>query len=116
MSGVHSQARGASRSVVVGTAGMMESVHPFLSHTIMMKFERSAKCRPGPFLSKFNVRILLVNPQGPTVIPRTYFRALVQSDGSRSVMGIPGQIGLYLSYVIDPITPTMRAMTWNCYD
>jgi hypothetical protein len=28
-------------------------------------------------------------------------------------MGIPGQIGLYLSYVIDPINPKMRAMTWN---
>jgi hypothetical protein len=28
--------------------------------------------------------------------------ALVQSDGGRSVMGIPGQIGLYLSYVIAP--------------
>jgi hypothetical protein len=31
-------------------------------------------------------------------------------------MRIPGQIGLYLSYVIDPINPTMRARTWNCYD
>jgi len=31
-------------------------------------------------------------------------------------MGIPGQIGLDLSYVIDPLNPTMRAMTWNCYD
>src|SRR5882672_4606876 len=42
--------------------------------------------------------------------------ALVQSDGGRSVMGIAGQIGLYLSYVIDPINPNTRAMTWNCYD
>jgi hypothetical protein len=42
--------------------------------------------------------------------------ALVQSDGGRSVIGIPGQIGLYLSYVIDPINPKMRAMTWNYYD
>src|SRR5216683_2737293 len=31
-------------------------------------------------------------------------------------MRIPGQIGLYLSYVIDPINPKMRAMTWNFYD
>src|SRR5262249_10057384 len=42
--------------------------------------------------------------------------ALVQSDGGHSVMGIAGQIGLYLSYVIDPINPKTRAMTWNCYD
>jgi hypothetical protein len=42
--------------------------------------------------------------------------ALVQSDGGRSVMGIPGQIGLSLSYVIDPSNPKLRAMTWNCYD
>src|SRR5262245_45321238 len=42
--------------------------------------------------------------------------ALVQSDGGHSVMGIAGQIGLYLSYVIDPINPKMRAMTWDCYD
>jgi hypothetical protein len=31
-------------------------------------------------------------------------------------MGIPGPIGLSLSYVIAPSNPTMRAMTWNCYD
>ena len=42
--------------------------------------------------------------------------ALVQSDGGRSVIGIPGQIGLSLSYVIDPLNPKMRAMIWNCYD
>jgi hypothetical protein len=34
--------------------------------------------------------------------PHTDTLALVQSDGGRSVMGIPGQIGLYLSYVIAP--------------
>jgi hypothetical protein len=42
--------------------------------------------------------------------------ALVQFDGNRSVIEISGHIGLYLSYVIDPINPKMRAMTWNFYD
>src|SRR2546428_4525465 len=42
--------------------------------------------------------------------------ALVQFDGNRYVIEISGHIGLYLSYVIDPINPKMRAMTWNFYD
>src|SRR3989442_14435125 len=43
-------------------------------------------------------------------------RALVQFDGERYVIEIAGQIGLYLSYVIDPINPKMQAMTWTFYD
>ena len=42
--------------------------------------------------------------------------ALVQSDGDRSVMGIPGQIRLCLPSVIDLINPERRSMTWNCDD
>jgi hypothetical protein len=42
--------------------------------------------------------------------------ALVQFDGERYVIEIAGQIGLYLSYVIDPINPKMQAMTWTFYD
>src|SRR5712671_8207832 len=42
--------------------------------------------------------------------------ALVQFDGERYVIEISGQIGLYLSYVIDPINPKMKAMTWTFYD
>ncbi len=42
--------------------------------------------------------------------------ALVQFDGKRYVIEIAGQIGLYLSYVIDPINPKMQAMTWTFYD
>ena len=42
--------------------------------------------------------------------------ALVQFDRNRYVIEISGHIGLYLSYVIDPINPKMRAMTWNFYD
>ena len=43
-------------------------------------------------------------------------KALVQFDGERYVIEIAGQIGLYLSYVIDPINPKMKAMTWTFYD
>ena len=43
-------------------------------------------------------------------------QALVQFDGERYVIEIAGQIGLYLSYVIDPINPKMKAMTWTFYD
>src|SRR6266436_10356682 len=42
--------------------------------------------------------------------------ALVQFDGERYVIEIAGQNGLYLSYVIDPINPMMKAMTWTFYD
>ena len=42
--------------------------------------------------------------------------ALVQFDGERYVIEIAGQIGLYLSYVIDPINPKMKAMIWTFYD
>src|SRR5262249_47082355 len=42
-------------------------------------------------------------------------QALVQFDGNRYVIEISGQIGLCLSFVIDPINPKVRAMTWNCY-
>src|SRR5258705_9933958 len=42
--------------------------------------------------------------------------ALVQFDGEHYVIEIAGQIGLYLSYVIDPINPKMQAMTWTFYD
>ena len=43
-------------------------------------------------------------------------KALVQFDGERYVIEIAGQIGLSLSYVIDPINPKMKAMTWTFYD
>jgi hypothetical protein len=43
-------------------------------------------------------------------------RALVQFDENRYVIEISGHIGLSLSYVIDPINPKRRAMTWNFYD
>jgi hypothetical protein len=42
--------------------------------------------------------------------------ALVQFHGNRSVIESSRQIGLCLSYVIDPINPKMRAMTWNYCD
>jgi len=32
------------------------------------------------------------------------------------VMGIPGQIGLSLPYVVDLINPERRSVTWNFYD
>ena len=48
--------------------------------------------------------------------PRFISVALVQFDGERYVIEIAGQIGLYLSYVIDPINPKMKAMTWTFYD
>src|SRR6266581_3389685 len=31
-------------------------------------------------------------------------------------MGIPGQIGLSLPYVVDLINPERRSVTWNFYD
>src|SRR5215831_18565076 len=31
-------------------------------------------------------------------------------------MGIPGQIGFSLSYVVDLINPERRSMTWNFYN
>ena len=43
-------------------------------------------------------------------------QALVQFHGNRYVIERSGQIGLCLSYVIDPINPKMRAMTWNFCD
>jgi hypothetical protein len=42
--------------------------------------------------------------------------ALVQFHRNRSVIESSRQIGLCLSYVIDPINPKMRAMTWNFCD
>jgi hypothetical protein len=59
---------------------------------------------PNPYLSSFSIFLVL------------YVLALVQFDGERYVIEIAGQIGLYLSYVIDPINPTMKAMTWTFYD
>src|SRR2546426_3640831 len=47
---------------------------------------------------------------------RSPLSALVQFDGERYVIEISGQIGLYLSYVIDPINPKMKVMTWTFYD
>ena len=59
---------------------------------------------PNPYLSSFSIFLVL------------YVLALVQFDGERYVIEIAGQIGLYLSYVIDPINPKMQAMTWTFYD
>jgi hypothetical protein len=52
----------------------------------------------------------------PHPVAPTGSGALVQFYGNRTVIERSRQIGLCLSYVIDPINSKMRAMTWHFCD